>query len=226
MCGRYALHSNPDVIALQFGLESVPPFEVRYNVCPGGPILIVREDKARRRRADLYRWGLIPGWAKDAAIGNRLVNARAETITEKPAFRSAFRAWRCLVPASGYYEWKTVAGRKYPYYVQPKDEPLFALAGLTEAWKGPDGVVRSVSLITTPPNALLAGIHDRMPVIVPPERYAEWLDPQNRDPQRLKGFLSPYAEERMEARPVSPAVSNPRNEGRQLIEPLAEALSR
>lgn len=222
MCGRYALHSNPEVIALQFGLESLPPFEARYNVCPGTEILIVREDRARRRRADLYRWGLIPGWAKDASIGNRLVNARADTVAEKPAFRSAFRAWRCLVPASGFYEWKTVAGRKLPYYIRPKGEPLFALAGITEAWRGPEGLVRSVSLITTEPNELLAGIHDRMPVIVSPERYGEWLDPDNRDPERLKGFLSPYPAARMEAWPVSTAVSNPRSEGRALIERIAE----
>ena len=152
MCGRYSLHANPDVIALQFGVGLIPDFKARYNITPSTDILIVREDREHGRVADKYRWGLIPGWAKDPSIGNKLANARGETVAEKPSFRSAFKRWRCLVPASGFYEWKTVAGKKHPYYIQPVGEELFGLAGITELWKGPDGPVHTVSLITTAPN--------------------------------------------------------------------------
>jgi putative SOS response-associated peptidase YedK len=221
MCGRYALHANPEVIALQFGLSAPPSFEPRYNIAPSTEILVVREDRSRRRHAALLRWGLIPHWAKDPAIGQKLINARADTIAEKPAFRSAFRASRCLVPASGFYEWKTVAGRKYPHYIRPTDAELFALAGITELWHGPQGPVRTVSLITTEPNALMATIHDRMPVIVAPERYAEWLDRGNHDATRLQPLLDPYPAERMQAHAVGKAVSNARNEGAELIVPAA-----
>ena len=220
MCGRYALHTHPDVIKLQFGLSGVPEFKPKYNIAPSSDVLIVREDKDRGRSADLYRWGLIPGWAKDPAIGNKLANARGETVAEKPSFRSAFRHWRCLVPASGFYEWKTVAGKKQPYYIHPKGDELFGLAGITELWNGPDGPLRTVSLITTEPNELMREIHDRMPVIVPREDYAAWLDPRNQDAAKLKGFIRSYPAERMATYPVSKAVSNARNEGAELIRPL------
>ena len=155
MCGRYALHHNPDVIALQFGVGMLPQFKPRYNIAPSTDILIVKEEAGDRRTADLYRWGLIPGWAKDPSIGNKLANARGETVAEKPTFRSAFKRWRCLVPASGFYEWKAVAGKKQPFYIRPKGTDLFGLAGITELWKGPDGPVHTVSLITTEPNHLM-----------------------------------------------------------------------
>jgi putative SOS response-associated peptidase YedK len=175
--------------------------------------------------SDYYRWGLIPGWAKDPAIGNKCANARGETVDEKPAFRTAFRHWRCLVPASGFYEWKTERGRKQPYYIRPRRSgDLFGLAGITELWNGPQGPVRTVCLITTSPNELMESMHDRMPVIVPPERYSEWLDPSNKDSERLKGFIAPYDAQRMTAHAVSKAVSNARNEGAELIEPM-EALA-
>src|SRR6266850_1912024 len=162
MCGRYALHAHPEVVALQFGLDAVPRLEPHYNICPGAEVLAVRVDSQRNRVAKPYRWGLIPHWAKDPAIGRKLANARGESLAEKPAFRDAFRQWRCLVPASGYYEWQSVAGRKQPWYMRPSDAELFALAGLTALWHGLQGPVRSVSLITTAPNQLTASIHDRM----------------------------------------------------------------
>jgi putative SOS response-associated peptidase YedK len=228
MCGRYALHTHPDVIALQFGLArgitrglSTPPaLEPRYNIAPTSDVLIVREDKERGRLADLYRWGLIPGWAKDPAIGNKLVNARGETVAEKPSFRSAFRRWRCLVPASGFYEWKAVAGKKQPYYIRPKDDDLFGLAGITELWNGPDGPLHTVCLITTEPNELMREIHDRMPLIVPRADYGAWLDPGNQDAAKLKRLIRSFPAAQMEAYPVSKAVSNARNEGDELIRPL------
>lgn len=220
MCGRYALHAHPDVIALQFGLAQIADFAPRYNIAPSSDVLVVREDGERGRHADLCRWGLIPAWAKDPAIGNKLANARGETVAEKPSFRNAFRRGRCLVPASGFYEWQAVAGKKQPYYIRPKGDGLFGLAGISEVWNGPQGPLRTVSLITTEPNQLMRGIHDRMPVIVPPADYAAWLDPGQRDPAKLGEFIRPYPAERMQACPVDRAVSNARNQGPELIRPL------
>jgi putative SOS response-associated peptidase YedK len=219
MCGRYALHAHPDVIALQFALSASPEFKPRYNIAPSSDVLIVYEDKERGRLADLYRWGLIPGWAKDPAIGNKMANARGETVAEKPSFRAAFKRWRCLVPASGFYEWKTIAGGKQPYYIRPKGDELFGIAGITKLWNGPDGPLHTVSLITTAPNELMREIHDRMPVIMPLEDYGAWLDPSNQDVEKLKVFIRSFSADQMEAYPVSKAVSYARNEGAELIDP-------
>jgi putative SOS response-associated peptidase YedK len=213
MCGRYSLHANPEVVALQFGLAEPPEFKPSYNVCPGTEVLVVRTDREGRRVARAHRWGLIPHWAKDPAIGNKLANARGESLAERPAFRDAFRQWRCLVPASGFYEWQTNAGRKLPWYVRPRDAELFALAGLTALWKG----LRTVSLITTEPNELMRPIHDRMPVIIAPEHYGAWLDPASRDAGELMRFVQPYPAERMGACRVSTRVSKPENDDPDLI---------
>ena len=203
MCGRYALHASPEVVALQFGLASPPQFKASYNVCPGTQVLAIRRSREDERVADLHLWGL----------GGRLANARAETIDEKPAFREAFRRWRCLVPASGYYEWKTVAGRKYPWYMRPADAPLFALAGVRAFWNGQ----HTVSLITVAPNALVRTIHDRMPLIIAPDDYAAWLGEG-----AVKNLLEPYAAERMDAHPVGTRVNRPENDEPSLIEPSAD----
>jgi len=192
MCGRYALHANPDVVALQFGLASPPQFQASYNICPGGEILVVTSKGASRRR-----WG----------FGNKIANARGESMQERPAFRDAFRQWRCLVPASGFYEWQTIAGGKHPWYFKPTDAELFALAGIMAIWKG----VRSVSLITTAPNETMQRIHDRMPAIIKPEDYAAWLEAPHAE------FLAPYPAARMKAWPVSPRVSRPENDDPTLI---------
>jgi putative SOS response-associated peptidase YedK len=218
MCGRYSLHAHPDVVALMFGLTEKPEYEPQYNIAPSTKILIVRQEPTGQRVSDRYRWGLIPSWAKDPAIGNKLANARGETVAEKPSFRAAFKRWRCLVPASGFYEWKAVAGRKQPYYIRPKGDDLFALAGITELWQSPDGPLHTVCLVTTEPNELMREIHDRMPVIVPREDFGQWLDPANQDTVKLKGLIRSYPARRMEAYPVSKAVSNARNEGPKLIE--------
>ena len=216
VCGRYALHAHPDVVALQFGLDSEPQLQPRYNVCPGTEVLIVRANRAGRRVADQYRWGLIPGWAKDSSIGNKLANARGETLAEKPAFRNAFRQWRCLVPASGFYEWKTVAGSRHPWYLRPAGAGLFGLAGITELWNG----IHTVSLITTSANELLSGIHDRMPVILQPHDYAAWLDRSNRDAHALLSLVRPYPADRMQAYPVSLRVNTPEHDDAGLIDEL------
>ena len=217
MCGRYALHSNPEVVALQFGLAFPPGFAARYNIPPGSTLLVVKISREEKPVADSCRWGLIPAWAKDPAIGNKLANARGETVAEKPAFRNAFRRGRCLVPASGFYEWKTAAGRKHPWYLRPKDAALFGLAGITELWNGPEGPVRTAALITTEANELMRPIHDRMPVIIEPGDYAAWLDAGNDNP---KALLRPYADSRMEAYPVTLRVNTPANDDASLVERL------
>ncbi len=204
MCGRYALHSHPEVVALQFGLDVTPRFDARYNICPSTQILVVRTNGERKRVADTYRWGL----------GNRLANARGETLAQKPAFRNAFRYSRCLVPASGFYEWQTLAGKKQPWYMRPKDAAVFGLAAIAELWNG----VRSVALITTRANQLMQSIHDRMPVIVLPENYGTWLDRGNGNISELQNLIRPYASERMEAYPVSLRVNTPQHDDAALIE--------
>jgi putative SOS response-associated peptidase YedK len=221
VCGRYALHAHPDVVALQFGLDAVPPFGARYNICPGTDILAVRTHRTGARTAVPLRWGLVPHWAKDPAIGHRLANARGESLEERAAFRDAFAGWRCLVPASGYYEWQSVAGAKQPWFMRPLDEPLFALAGITALWHGPGGALRSVALITTAANALTSTIHDRMPLIIAPEDYAAWLDPRQNDVAALKSLVRPYYPERMSMHAVSPRVNTPANDDPALVEPLA-----
>jgi putative SOS response-associated peptidase YedK len=218
MCGRYALHSLPEIVALQFGLTEPPEFESHYNIAPTSNVLVIESRRDGQPVATTMRWGLIPSWAKDASIGNRLANARAETVTEKPAFRSAFRRRRCLIPASGFYEWKPVAGRKQPYYIRPADDGLFALAGLYETWSSPEGLLHSCTVLTTDANALMGQIHDRMPVIVAPEDYRRWLDPGNTTAAGLGKLLVPYPAEYMLAYPVSTRVNNARNEDSGLID--------
>lgn len=222
MCGRFALHAHPDVVALQFGLDAAPPFHARYNICPGSDVLAVRVDRSGARRAEALRWGLIPHWAKDPAIGRKLANARGESLADKPAFRDAFRQWRCLVPASGYYEWRSVGAAKHPWYLQPRDAAAFGLAGITALWHGPQGTLRSIALITTRPNALTSRIHDRMPLILAPEDYAAWLDPANDDVRALDALVHPYPAERMSAHAVSARVNTPANDDAELIEPVRE----
>ena len=215
MCGRYALHANPQVIALQFGLSSVPEVAPRYNIAPTTDVLVVRAAEGVRDSARV-RWGLVPRWAKDPSIGARLNNARAETVAEKPAFRDAYRRRRCLVPASGFYEWKAEAGRKQPYYVYPASGELFAFAGLWERWSGPQGPLETCVIVTTDANDKMRTIHDRMPVMVSPGDYALWLDSRlGSDPAAL---LRPCDPKEIEIRKVSPAVNNARNESTTLIE--------
>lgn len=216
MCGRYALHAHPQVIALQFGLAAAPESRPRYNIAPASELLVVRAADGAAQAAHL-RWGLVPRWAKDPAIGARLSNARAETVAEKPSFREAFRRRRCLVPASGFYEWKAEAGRKQPYYVYPARGELFAFAALWEAWHGPEGVLESCAILTTDANAVMQTIHDRMPVIIAQRDYSRWLDcAPGREVRDLLGPCDPAA---IAVRRVSRAVNNARNESAKLIEP-------
>ncbi|TAN54369.1 MAG: SOS response-associated peptidase [Betaproteobacteria bacterium] len=215
MCGRFALHANPQVIALQFALASLPGVKPRYNIAPTTDVLIVRAADAAVQAA-LVRWGLVPRWAKDPAMGAKLNHARAETVADKASFREALRKRRCLIPASGFYEWKAEGGRKQPYYVRPAQGELFAFAGLWEAWRGPDGVLETCTVVTTDANAAMQPVHDRMPVIVARRDYARWLDCASGDD--VRDLLRPCDPADIAVRRVSRAVNNARNEGSSLIE--------
>jgi putative SOS response-associated peptidase YedK len=225
MCGRYALYGPRSRLREQFDLDEGFDFGPRYNIAPTTKVLIVRPGPGGHRVGSLYRWGLIPGWAKDAAMGAKLNNARAETVADKPAFCAAFRRWRCIVPASGFYEWKAVQedGRtvKQPYFVRPRDEnDLFGFAGLTERWVSPEGEeIHSFCIITTDANSLMMPIHDRMPVILSPDEYGAWLDPANTNAEALRAFLRPADAAGMFAYPVSRAVSSARIDSPTLVEP-------
>lgn len=222
MCGRFILTAPQDIIASTFGPDDVPAIAPRYNVAPGQPLLAIRHDSERARRlATHLLWGLIPSWSKDPSIGRRLVNARAETVAEKPSFRAAFRRRRVLVPADGYYEWATTGARiKQPYLIRPRAGGLLALAGLAENWVGPDGSeIATCALLTTTPSGDVSFIHDRMPVIVPTTDYALWLDPCS-PLDAVAALLGPSPDGSLAALAVSTRVNDARNEGRDLIAPL------
>ncbi len=226
MCGRFAFYSPHEAVVRLFGLpDDVAVVEPRYNIAPTTSIPAVREDLAATRRLAMLYWGLVPGWAKEKSIGARMINARAETLREKPAFRNAYRRRRALVPADGYYEWQKRGARdKQPYYIQPASGAPFAFGALWETWRDPASgePLESCTLVTTAPQASIAHLHDRMPLIVPPAAYAEWLDPRNEDCDRLDRLLDPDTAGTMIARPVGRAVGNPRNEGAGLIEPARD----
>jgi len=222
MCGRFTLFDSADSVAERFGLPDTPSFSPRYNIAPSQMVAAVRiPPGAGERELVTLRWGLVPSWAKDPAIGNRMINARAETVADKPAFRSAIRRRRCLVPADGFYEWKRVNGRKQPYYIRLEDGAIFAFAGLWESWAGPEhAAVESCTILTTVPNDLLRPVHDRMPVILSPRDYALWLSPAVQDPEALATLFHPYPPEEMIVFPVGTAVNNPKADTPALIEPL------
>ena len=222
MCGRYTLTCTPEVLAEAFRLEAAPDHQPRYNVAPSQAVVCVREaPPARIREAVTLRWGLVPSWAGDPAMGMKLINARAETVAEKPSFRKPFRERRCLVPADGYYEWKREGSRKQPYHIRLNSERPFAFAGLWDRWTGADGkTIESCAILTTTPNERLASIHDRMPVILPPVAYEPWLDPGLQDAARLLPFLASYPADEMIAVPVSRLVNDPRVDDARCLEAL------
>jgi putative SOS response-associated peptidase YedK len=220
MCGRFTLTAELNLLQENFPWVNIPqPPSPRYNVAPSQPVAVVANDG--RSQLDYFVWGLIPAWAKDPAIGSRMINARAETLAEKPSFRNAFRRRRCLVLADGFYEWrKNPSGSKTPIYIQLSTGQPFAFAGLWELWNAPDGSqVYSTTIITTEPNELMAPIHNRMPVILPPDGYAQWLDPTDRLPASLAPLLRPFPAAEMRAFPVSTLVNSPHNDSPNLIRP-------
>lgn len=220
MCGRYELHAHPAVLALAFGLPFPPDIRARYNIAPTQDVPVVRTVRGGARELAQVRWGLVPRWAKDPSIGSRMINARAETVTTKPAYRTALRWHRCLVPADGFYEWTMVPGvGKRPMHIGMKDGAPFAFAGLTERWLTPAGdALDTCTIITTQANALVAPLHDRMPAIVAPADYARWLDSGIED---ITDILSPYPPEAMHCFAVSTRVNAVRNDDAGLIEPVA-----
>ncbi len=218
MCGRFVLDDDGTLVQAQFNLPEKPRLAPRYNIAPTQPVAAVFRRDDGRLLLDHFHWGLIPSWAKDSSMASRMINARSETAHEKPAFRSAFKRRRCLVPMSGFYEWqKRAGGQKQPMYIHGREEPILAAAGLWEIWHGPDGgEVPSVTIMTTRPNDLTRPIHDRMPVFLDRADYELWLDVAAPLPA-VQALLKPFDPERMAAYPVSTYVNSPRNEGETCI---------
>ena len=238
MCGRFTLASDSDAMNQMFFEFTVPVnLAPRYNISPTQDVAVIANTQietdgySEKRQVEFFHWGLIPSWAKDPKIGNRMINARSETLAEKPSFRSAYRRRRCLILADGYYEWKQIPGdrRKQPIYIRLQSQKPFVLAGLWETWQ-PEGAVepiRSCTIITCPPNALLEKIHHRMPVILPQDAYSEWLGSEPKSADVLQPLLVPYVDAEMEAYPVSTFVNRPMNDSPECIAPfeIAQSLS-
>lgn len=225
MCGRYVSATPPDQIAAYFGAEApeaaLPP---SYNVAPTSDVYAVLSDGSARH-VDAFHWGLVPRWANDAKIGSKMINARAETLAEKNAYKAAFRARRCIIPADGFYEWQQhpteAKGKKQPYFIHHPDGEPYALAGLWELWRGPQRdqePLRSCTIITTTPNSEMAKIHDRMPVILPSSAWDTWLDRDQHDPDLLGRLLVPAPTRVISMHPVSSEVNNVRHDGPQLTQ--------
>ena len=221
MCGRFNLRLPSAQLAEIFHLLRAPDFLPRYNIAPTQPVAAIRTEDGQRELA-LLHWGLIPSWAKDPKMGARMINARAETVAEKPSFRSAFRRHRCLIPASGFYEWKQTDSRvKQPYHIAMRDDRAFAFAGLWEHWNGNDGSeIESCTIITTEANEFLKEIHDRMPVILHADDHDRWLDPKNENKTELLSLLTPYPAEEMRADTISTLVNNVRNDSPECLAPV------
>ena len=225
MCGRYNIITDAQALydAYQVEADLADGRLARYNVAPATDQLVI-VGEGGRRAARWHRWGLIPHWAKDSAMGVKMINARGESAAAKPAFRAAFRQRRCLVPATGFYEWKAETGGKQPYLIRPRSGGLMSFAGLWESWAGPEGEVRSFTIITTEPNELMARIHDRMPVIIPREHHARWLDPALRNPAQIQTMIACYPAAELQAVPIGRQINNARNQGPELIDPAGAPL--
>jgi len=225
MCGRFVSATPPDQVAAYFSTEAPEAMlDPSYNVAPTDDVYSVVSDGSSRR-LDAFHWGLVPLWAKDAKIGSKLINARAETLAEKNTYKSAFRKRRCLIPADGFYEWKKhpsgAKGPKQPYFIHPPDEEPFAIAGLWEVWRGPDRdaeALRSCTIITTAANEPMSAVHDRMPVLLPSSAWDAWLDRAQEDLELLGRLLVPAEPKAITMHPVSTEVNNVRNDGAQLAE--------
>jgi putative SOS response-associated peptidase YedK len=222
MCGRFALATEKNILDMLYDLEIRTGFNLvpRYNIAPSQQVPVVRLSPVDgRRELALLKWGLVPFWADDPTIGSKMINARAETVADKPSFRDAFKKRRALVPASGFYEWKKTDSSKQPYYITTKGNRPFSLAGLWETWNKGSETLETFTILTTDPNPLVAELHNRMPVIIPQEGYKLWLAPAA-DPAALKSMLAPYPKGELQFYPVSPLVNNPSNDNPGLIEPL------
>jgi putative SOS response-associated peptidase YedK len=219
MCGRFTLRTPARDLVEIFELLREPDLSPRYNVAPTQNVAVVRQD-GKSRELSMMRWGLVPSWSKDPKAGPPLINARSETIATKPSFRTAFKRRRCLIPADGFYEWQKKADSKtkIPHYIRMAKDRAFAFAGLWECWHGNDGsALDSCTIVTTDANDLMRPLHDRMPVILPEENFAQWLDPKNENVPELEALLRPYAPSEMTAFPISTLVNSPRNERPECI---------
>jgi len=221
MCGRFTLTVDPAELEDTFSNYSFPQkFAPRFNIAPSQPVLAIPNNESFK--ADFFLWGLIPMWAKDPSIGSRLINARSETLAEKPAFRGSYRHKRCLILADGFYEWQSVAGKrtKVPYYIHMKNRKIFAMAGLWDHWENSAGSsISTCTIITTTPNELMESIHDRMPVILHPKDYSRWISPTPQTPENLQLLLKPYPAHEMSAYKVSTLVNKATNDQPELVVP-------
>jgi len=221
MCGRFVLDTSPETLQQTFDLvtvpESLPP---RFNIAPSQPVAVITNRDPQQ--VDFFKWGLVPFWSKDPSIGYKMINARAETIAEKPAFREAFKRRRCLIPATGFYEWTKSGSAKQPMYIHLRDNQVFAFAGLWETWKDENGTpLHSCTILTGEPNDLIQNFHHRMAVILHPSDYKLWLSPDEMTPAELMPLLQPYPAEEMDAYEVSKIVNSPANDLRECIVPLS-----
>jgi len=221
MCGRFTLTVNPADLQDTFSNYNFPVrFAPRFNIAPSQPVLAVPNDG--KLAADFFVWGLIPMWAKDPSIGSRMINARGETLADKPSFRGSYRHKRCLILADGFYEWKAFGEKKgkTPYFIHMKDRQPFAMAGLWDTWESPDGSsLKTCTIITTGPNELMELIHDRMPVILHPRDYAKWLDTAPQTPENLQPLIKPFPADKMSAYAVSTLVNKATNDIPELVVP-------
>ena len=224
MCGRFSLVSNAHILARFFALERMPEgFIPRYNIAPTQHSVVIYHDGALGRQAAMWRWGLIPRWAKDISIGQRMINARAETLNQRPAFRQAYRYRRCVIPASGFFEWHGPKGQKTPYYFRLNTDQPFGMAGLWEEWRSPEGGLRTFTIITTEANAVVRSIHHRMPVVFhTQDEIDQWLDHRRSDPNDLQRLLAPRPIPGLEGYEVSTRVNSAANDDPQCIEPVED----
>jgi len=221
MCGRYVITSAPEAIRALFRYQEQPNFPPRYNVAPTQPIPIVRLAQGVRQFA-LVRWGLLPSWVKDPKAFTLVINARGESVLDKPAFKNAMKYRRCLIPADGFYEWQVSGGRKRPYFVRPTSDAPMAFAGLWENWTGPNGEeLETAAIVTTKANRALEDVHDRMPVVVPPDAFDLWLNCGQADATTAAALIAPAPDDAMEAYPVSTDVNRVANDNAKLLEPAA-----
>ncbi|HTT47246.1 MAG TPA: SOS response-associated peptidase [Pseudolabrys sp.] len=220
MCGRYTVTASPEVLRALFAYAEQPNFPPRYNIAPTQPIAIVRLVDGKRQFA-LVRWGLLPSWVKDPMTFTLLINARGESVVDKPAFRAAMKRRRCLIPADGFYEWQKAGDRKRPFYVHAKSGEPLAFAGLWETWTGPNGEeLDTAAIVTTRANKTLGPIHDRMPVIVPPEAFDLWLNSNEVDTTTASALIAPALDGLLEAYEISTAVNRTANDNAKLLEPI------
>ena len=221
MCGRYTFFSPRESVTRLFDTPVPTPVEARHNIAPTQFVPVIRLDSQGQRQLVMLHWGLVPSWARDKAIGNRMINARAETLAEKPSFKRAFAHRRCLVLASGFYEWRKQDGAKQPYFISRKDSEPIAMAGLWESWRNDDEPLESCTIITTEANDFMQALHNRMPAMLAPEECGRWLNSEHVGMAEAADLLRPLSDDALQAWPVSTRVNSPRNEGAELLDPVA-----